>query len=197
VSTEETESETRPEVLADLLSLVTGVMIPAGVIATWTPREREWAAKWAAAEHLNASDNRVTRWPQPACVKEAAELTASPALAQLAAEEWVNYLTQLQESQRHVGKAEAISIDAARRAVTGLLVLLGPSRRPEKPTWQEHALEDLALHPGGLSAAEIMALGGRNGPSREELHEWLRAGEANGTLESAGFSNWRLKGTRL
>jgi hypothetical protein len=192
----EAESETRPEVLADLLILAGGTVIPARVIATWTPQEREEAVAWAAAEHLSASDNPVVRPPQPPFVLRAAEICASPALAQLAVEAW----TAHREVLRYAAAAgeDGATERFAQDAVTGLLVLLGPSRRAARPSWQEAALKDLALHPEGLSAAEIMALGGQHGPSsREELHEWLRAREEDGTVEAIGFKNWRLKGTRL
>lgn len=193
MAAEAEETETSPEVLADILSLVTSVMIPAGVIASWTAQEREQAVKWAAAEHLSASDNEVLgRWVQPACAREAAELASNPVLAQLAAEEWVNYLTQLQESQRHIGQEEAMSLGAARRAITGLLVLLGDRQPPAPPAWQQKALSALAQHPEGLASADLMALSGQHGPSSEALHDWLRDGEASGKLEHSGYATWKL-----
>jgi hypothetical protein len=50
--------------LADLLSLV-GVSCDPQVIERWTDEQRKQAAQWAAAEHLNASDNDVDRLPKP------------------------------------------------------------------------------------------------------------------------------------
>jgi hypothetical protein len=187
------EAETSPEVLADILSLVTNVMIPAGVIATWTVREREQAVKWAAAEHLSASDNDdVKRAPQPPFVARAAELAASPALAQLAVEAWTQYREQGEFSS---GWEDVYEM--AQGAVTGLLVLLG-GRQPSAATaWQQKALSALAQHPGGLASADLMALSGQHGPSREALHAWLRDGEASGTLEHYGYATWKLSGPAL
>lgn len=126
MSTEQREQD-GPEVVADILCLATGVMIPAGVIATWTPREREAAAAWAAAEHLHASDNPVRRLPQPGFVLDAALACASVASAQLAVEGWAHYLTGLEERQGDVSHDQAVR--AARRAIAGLVTLLERGRR--------------------------------------------------------------------
>jgi hypothetical protein len=62
---EDAEEELAPEVLRDML-LLAGITIPVAVIiADWTPDQRREAATWAAAEHLNASDNDVERLPRP------------------------------------------------------------------------------------------------------------------------------------
>ena len=45
------------EVLRDLLSLVLGRVPTLEVIQTWTPEQKAAAEKWAALEHLIASDN--------------------------------------------------------------------------------------------------------------------------------------------
>jgi hypothetical protein len=119
------QPEEDPEVLADILSLVGGVMIPAEVIAVWTPADRKLAAKWAAAEHLHASDNEdVQRIPEPGFVKRAAEICASPAMAQLAVENWTSWLAGVQESAGGAGPRTTGAIGIARDAITGLLVLL-------------------------------------------------------------------------
>jgi len=193
------KTETIPEVLADILSLVAGVMIPAEVIATWTTQEREQAAKWAAAEHLHASDNDVRRIPQPLFVARAADICASPAMAQIAVESWVMAKEKLESSGAACAEdlledTEPL-VQAAQDAITGLLVLLKSQPQEDRRLrWQEIALENLAKHPEGLRAAELMALSGRHGPSsREVLHAWLQEGEASGTLEHAGFRTWRLK----
>jgi hypothetical protein len=116
---EPAQPEEDPEVLADILSLVGGVMIPAGVISTWTPAQRDMAARWAAAEHLHASDNEdVTRVPEPEFVKRAAEICASPAMAQLAVEAWVH-----RGDDPDLTTVRAV-LELARDAITGLLVLL-------------------------------------------------------------------------
>ena len=189
------ETETRPEVLADILSLVAGVMIPAEVIATWTTAERKDACEWAAAEHLHASDNDdVQRVPQPLFVHRAAEVCGNPAMAQIAVESWLTCKEMVRSPGLLEDPAES-AIAGAQMAITGLLVLLkGQPQEDRRLRWQEAALENLAKHPEGLSAAELMALSGRHGPSsREVLHAWLCAGEASGTLEHAGFRTWRLK----
>lgn len=179
--------------LRDLLSLVTSVMIPAGVIASWTEQERQQAEQWAAAGHLRASDNfGVKQRPKPACVRLAEELAANPAMAQLAVEGWGAYLTQLQDSQRYIGAAEAVSIDTARRAVTGLLILLGDSRTA--PGWQARAKEILADHREGVRAIDLFALLGRTVPAKEEFSGWLTAGETAGILEETVPGTWRLRG---
>ena len=51
-------------VLCDLLSLV-GVFCDAETVGDWTQQQRWEATKWAAAEHLGASDNPVKRLPRP------------------------------------------------------------------------------------------------------------------------------------
>jgi hypothetical protein len=128
------EAEASPEVIGDLITLATGVIIPGQVIATWTPRERDTAVRWASAEHLHASDNiGVRRLPQPELVRRAIELAQSPALAQLAAEAWVTAKERLENST--AACAEDLLEDTeplvttAQDAITGLLVLLG-ERRP-------------------------------------------------------------------
>jgi hypothetical protein len=122
---EPAQPEEDPEVLADILSLVGGVMIPAEVISTWTVTERARAARWAAAEHLHASDNEdVQRVPEPGFVKRAAEICASPAMAQLAVENWTAWLAGVQESAEGAGPRTTEAVSIARDAITGLLVLL-------------------------------------------------------------------------
>jgi hypothetical protein len=62
---DETDDESlQPEMLRDLLSLV-GVSVSLEAIFDWTADERNAAAEWAAAEHLNAADNDVARLPRP------------------------------------------------------------------------------------------------------------------------------------
>jgi hypothetical protein len=120
-------ADLEPQVLADMISLVTGGMIPSGVIATWTPHEREEAAEWAAGEHLSASDNTgVRRVPRPEFVRRAVEITQSPAVAQLAVEAWALHKEDLEhggawDDQDH---RELATRQAAQDAITGLLVLL-------------------------------------------------------------------------
>jgi hypothetical protein len=116
------DGEVTPEVLADIISLANGVMIPPEVVATWTPAERELALKWASAEHLHASDHHaVRRVPEPGFVTRAEELTSSPALAQLAVEAWV----RAKEELEHGWAGESlVDVRAAQDAITGLLVLL-------------------------------------------------------------------------
>lgn len=192
MTAEAEEAETSPEVLADILSLTTSVMIPAGVIATWTRAERERAVEWAAAEHLEASDNdEVKRVPQPGFVKRATEIARSPVMAQLAVEAWTQYRERGEFSS---GWADVYNV--AQDAVTGLLVLLGDRQPPAATAWQQRALSALAQHPEGLPSADLMALSGQHGPSSEALHTWLRDGEASGTLEHSGYRTWKLSGGR-
>lgn len=124
------DGELTPEVIADIVCLASGTVIPAQVIATWTPAERELAVQWASAEHLSASDNEdVKRIPEPGFVTRTAEICASPAMAQLAVESWVQYLEVLHQSEPGIRSAEHLNgageaAEAAREAITGLLVLL-------------------------------------------------------------------------
>jgi hypothetical protein len=124
------DGELAPEVIADIVCLASGVMIPPQVIATWTPAERELAVQWASAEHLHASDHHaVKRIPEPGFVTRAAEICASPAMAQLAVESWVQYLEMLHQSEPGFRSAEHLNgageaAEAGREAITGLLVLL-------------------------------------------------------------------------
>ena len=52
------------DILRDILLLV-GLSFTPEEIATWTPEQRQQAERWAAAEHLYASDNPVKRLPRP------------------------------------------------------------------------------------------------------------------------------------
>jgi hypothetical protein len=177
-----------PQVLSDMISLVANVTVPAAVIATWTPRERNEAAGWASAEHLSASDNAVKRLPLPLLVARAVDIASSPAVAQLAVEGWV-----LHKERLEYGSGEAV-MDApqvAQEAITGLLVLLGDEQRPA--TWQARARAILGAHPEGVTPADLMALLGGSGPARDELHQWLEAGWADGTLGHPRGSTWTLK----
>jgi hypothetical protein len=115
-----------PEVIADILGLAARV-IPPEVIATWTPAERERAAGWASAENFSADGNLAQRVPEPPFLARAAEICASPTLAQLAVEAWTARLTHL-EGGEHPGAElhyeHGITMMTARDAITGLLVLL-------------------------------------------------------------------------
>lgn len=191
---EETETETTPKVLADMISLVTGVTIPAAVIATWTPREREDAAAWASAEHLSASGNEgVQRAEQPELVSLALGLTASPALAQLAVEGWLQAKERMESGQFPAWDEMADDlVRAAQAAVTGLIVLLGPARQDEAPTWQHRALHVLGRHPGGIRAVDLFALLGQSVPSQRALDEWLAHGHDMGVLVQVADETWAV-----
>jgi hypothetical protein len=172
-----------PQVVSDLISLVTNMVIPVAVVATWTAAEREEAARWAGGEHLHASDNTgVKRTEQPEFVSLALGMTGNPALAQLAVEGWVN--------QREL--AGAAPDDMAQAAITGLLILLGDER--PMMTWQAKAKAILGAHPGGVRPSEVSVLLGRGGPSQEALDEWLTAGEDAGAFETVLPDTWRLRG---
>jgi hypothetical protein len=120
-----------PQVLSDLMPLAGGTVIPPEVIATWTDGEREQAASWASAEHLSASDHPVIRVPQPEVVRRAAEICASPALAQLAVESWRDAGNRLEQSGFTFDdeSAHALAV-AGQDAITGLLVLLRTAGQP-------------------------------------------------------------------
>lgn len=53
------------QTLADLLSLVMDNPPTEGTVAGWSDAQREAADRWAAAEHLSASDNPVMRFCAP------------------------------------------------------------------------------------------------------------------------------------
>lgn len=65
------EAATPVAVIYDLLT-VAGVSVTPGCVEDWTGEQREQAARWAAAEHLHASDNSVWRLPVPPHVTVAA-----------------------------------------------------------------------------------------------------------------------------
>lgn len=118
-----------PQVLSDLLLLVSSQPIPPEVIALWTVDEREVAGQWAAAEHLSASDNPVKRMPKPNHVERAEEICASPVQAQLALEAWAG---RNSESAWMMNPASVARM--AREALTGLVVLMAtrwPASVPE------------------------------------------------------------------
>lgn len=135
--------ETTPEVLRDLIAVAAGVMIPGPVIATWTPAERREAEEWAASEHLRASDNAGVKVPpQPGFVARAVEMAGNPAVAQLAVESWTWYLEALQAAEPGVRSAEFLNgageaSEAARDAITGLLVLLKDAGQPGQFTSEQ------------------------------------------------------------
>lgn len=198
MTAEAEEEETSLEVLADILSLAVSVTIPAAVLATWTARERDQALEWAAAEHLSASDNPVTRLPQPELVRRAAEICASPALAQLAVEAWTRHKEVCEEAQP-VESPEWVSARMAQDAVTGLLVLLGDRRAEgERPPWQDSAVGIMWRHPEGLTSTDLAGVLGSACPPAEELHDWLSEGGRSGLLTplmsgQAWRLAWRLK----
>jgi hypothetical protein len=199
---EETDNETSPEVLADILSLATGVMIPAAVVATWTSNERAEAVEWALAEHLHASGNQVKRLPQPDLAKRTVEICASPAMAQLAVENWVKAKEQIEQSRASCA-GELLEdtgplVAAAQAAITGLLVLLSGSQQDEgeRPGWQDTAIGAMWRHPAGLRAADLAAMLGGRCPPREALHAWLEEGEREGLLARSGMTAWKLAWTK-
>jgi hypothetical protein len=116
-----------PQLIAGLLLLVLDAPgIPAEVIATWTPAEREQAVKWVSAEHLSASDNDdVERVPQPGFVTRAAEICANPVIAQLAVEAWLRHREEIALSADATSSwAASVAAARAQSAIAGLLVLL-------------------------------------------------------------------------
>lgn len=188
--------EVDPQVLSDLLSLTSAGVIPPAVIATWTTAERERAATWAAAEDLHASGHtEIARVPQPSVVAEAAELAANPAMAQLAVEGWTSVLENVERSGRAIPPEMGMALGAARRAITGLLVLTEAEEK--RGAWRRKAARVMEAHPTGLSVADLMMLVGAGGPTREQAEEWLAAGEAAGRFERAGISAWRLRRPQL
>jgi hypothetical protein len=186
-----------PQVLSDMLSLVLGgTGIPAPVVATWTPREREEAAGWAAAEHLSASDNPVRRLEMPELVRRSAEICASPAMAQLVVESWAQH----KERAEHGGHQDD-GERAAQDAITGLLVLFeGRPPAGERPVWQDAAVGIMWRHPEGMTGADLAAMLGSSCPPREDLDAWLLDGERSGLLARPSKQTWKLawtlKGTR-
>jgi hypothetical protein len=187
-----TRTETPLQVVSDLISLVNGVMIPPGVIATWTPAEREEAARWASGEHLAASDNTgVRRTEQPGFVALATGITANPALAQLAVEGWAQHKQLLEEGGDFDDQdaRELATAEAAQAAITGLLVLL----ESRAPAWQAQAARLLRDHREGIRTIDLFALLGRAVPSKEALDRWLVAGEDAGTLEEMLPGTWRAR----
>lgn len=196
------EPAVSPQVLSDMLSLVLGgKSIPPSVVATWTPRERETAAEWAAAEHLGASDSPVQRLEKPELVRRSAEICASPAVAQLVTEAWALHKERLEHGGYWDDQdaRELATQQAAQDAITGLLVLLdGDSRRQEagRLAWRETAGRALRMHPGGLRTVDLMAMLGTGCPSAEALETWLRGQEATGAIAWGPGRGWRLKGAR-
>lgn len=186
---EEPQEELSPELLADLISL-TGTVIPAGVIATWTERERAQAAEWASAVHLSASDNTGVRWPaKPPVVLAAEEVAANPAVAQILVEQWTALLEHAERAPEvYAGRGAQAVMGTARAAVTALLVLAEPGSR-----WQGQALRVLREHHGGLREVDLFALLGRAAPPRQELSGWLVAGEDAGTVEEILPGLWRAR----
>ena len=186
------ETEVTPQTLADIITL-TGTVIPAAVIATWTQREQDQALDWAAAEHLHASDNAgVKRVPEPPLVTEACGIVHSAALAQLAVEDWVAAKRQCeQDDWANWDECATRLLGAGQRAITGLLVLL----ESKAPPWQEQAARLLRDHREGVRTIDLFALLGRTVPSREALARWLRAGEDAGTLEEMLPDTWRARST--
>lgn len=181
-----------PQVLADLIGTVTGMMIPAGVIATWTPRERELAAGWAGAEHLAASDNAgIERTEMPDLVALATGVAASPATAQLAAEGWMLHKERLERGEGSWGDQDERELEtqrAAEAAITGLLVLLDE----KQPSWRQEALLLLGQHPEGVRQIDLFALLGRSVPSQHALDTWLAAGQAMGVLTQVSPGVWAV-----
>lgn len=189
------EQETTPEVLRDLIAVVTGVMIPAPVIATWTPAERREAEEWAASEHLRASDNTgIRRRKYPRHVQEAVVLAANPGMAQLAVEAWMNHKEQFERALGISLSPHRETIVVAQAAITGLLVLLDGESGAVTP-WMK-ALAIMGSHPEGISARDLSVLLGKHAPHQEALDEWLDAGLASGTLERVGRQDWRIRVTQ-
>jgi hypothetical protein len=108
-----------PDVLSSLLMLVEPAVIPPEVIATWTTGQRAEVQDWAAAEHLIASDNNdVKPREKPDLLDRAAEISSSPAMAQLAVEAWTGRPSQF-DYMDNPEKLTAMAQDA----ITGLVVL--------------------------------------------------------------------------
>lgn len=183
-----------PEWAADVISLAAGTAIPAQVIATWTVREREEAVRWAAAEHVSASDNPGTkRLAKPPVVLAAELLAASPAVAQIAVEQWTVLLEHAERCpEAYADPGAQTVLMTARGAVTGLLTLL--AGRPQG--WKEQAAQVLKEHPEGVRTVDLFAMLGRAVPSQQALFAWLTAGEEAGTLDEIFPGTWRLREAR-
>lgn len=191
-----------PQALADLLSLVLDdAVIPAPVIATWTPRDRDDAERWAAAEHLRASDHPVRTSAAPDLVTRTAGICGSRALAQLAVEEWMQAKEQMEEGAFDSWDEMAdVLARAGQDAVTGLLVLLGGQGDPARviareQAWQGRAREILASSPGGMTVADLVMLLGRDCPLAGDLDDWLVQGNRTGLLDNPVPRFWRMRKT--
>lgn len=180
--------EATPETLAYIIGLA-GTVIPAEVIATWTQAERDDALAWAAAERLSASDNEgVERVPQPLFVHRAAEVCASPAMAQVAVDSWITCKEMVRVPGLTGDPAES-AIAGAQMAITGLIVLIRAGTRD----WQTLAGKILGSRPGGIRSVDLFALLGKAAPSRREFEEWLTAGEEIGAFKAVFPDTWRLR----
>jgi hypothetical protein len=112
-----TDFQEGPEVVRDLL-LLCGVAVPAEIVAAQTPADREKAARWAAAEHLHASDNLgVKRTPRPEWVRLFELLDADPGSCGTATGRWAEHTARVEGSRRRVGADESVTLALASGAI--------------------------------------------------------------------------------
>jgi hypothetical protein len=106
-----------PGVVRDLL-LLCGVTVPAGIVAAQTPGDRDKAARWAAAEHLHASDNfGVKRAPKPDWVRLFEVLDADPDPCGTAVGRWAGHMARADERLSVVSPDESVTLELAAGAI--------------------------------------------------------------------------------
>jgi hypothetical protein len=104
------------EVVRDLL-LLCGVSVPVEIVAAQTPQDRLMAQRWAAAEHMSASDNPVRRKPKPAWVSLFEVLEADPDPSATAVGRWSEHVARVEDGQRAIEANESITLALAAGAV--------------------------------------------------------------------------------
>jgi hypothetical protein len=152
--TDDDQGPVRTEVARDLL-LLCGVTVPVEIVAAQTPGDREQAARWAAAEHLHASDNfGVKRAPKPEWVRLFEVLDAEADPCGTAMGRWAEHTARLEASQRRIGSGESVILSLAEGAIMAQHIAL--LRAQERVTAALATAASYMQSPQGTTPAQAL-----------------------------------------
>jgi hypothetical protein len=122
------EYDDKPEIVRDLL-LLCGVTVPLEIVAAQTSGARIQAARWAAGEHLRASDNfGVRRLPKPGWLRAFELLDSDETARQTALERWAANAARMEEPGQGPCANETVTLALAEGAIMAQQLMLSRMR---------------------------------------------------------------------
>jgi hypothetical protein len=148
------------EVVRNLL-LLCGITVPIEIVAAQTSGDRHRAAKWAAAEHLHASDNfDVERRPKPDWLTAFELLSSGETARQTALERWAWHLAQVEGAEHLPCANQTVTLSLAEAAIMAQQIVV-------------HQYRERAA--AALAAAAVYGAPQGEGPAENALDQMTRA----------------------